>query len=81
MRLIILSFLILLLFSCTKTEVKDSEPPSTKQEAMDIYKDALSSMEEGQYLIASEKFENILDESKAFNFIKSPLANAVKILS
>ena len=57
MRLIILSFLILLLFSCTKTEVKDSEPPSTKQEAMDVYKDALSSMEEGQYLIASEKFD------------------------
>ena len=57
MRLIILSFLILLLFSCTKTEVKDSEPPSTKQEAMDIYKDALSSMEEGQYLIASDKFD------------------------
>ena len=57
MRLIILSFLILLLFSCTKTEVKDSEPPSTKQEAMDIYKDALSSMEAGQYLIASEKFD------------------------
>ena len=57
MRLIILSFLILLLFSCTKTEVKDSEPPSTKQEAMDIYKDALSSMEEGQYLVASEKFD------------------------
>ena len=57
MRLIILSFLILLLFSCTKTEVKDSEPLSTKQEAMDIYKDALSSMEAGQYLIASEKFD------------------------
>ena len=57
MRLIILSFLILLLFSCTKTEVKNSKPPSTKQEAMDIYKDALSSMEEGQYLIASDKFD------------------------
>ena len=57
MRLIILSFLILLLFSCTKTEVKDSKPPSTKQEAMDIYKDALSYMDEGQYLIASEKFD------------------------
>jgi len=57
MRLIILSFLILLLFSCTKTEVKDLELPSTKQEAMDVYKDALSSMEEGQYLMASEKFD------------------------
>tara|TARA_Y100000817_G_scaffold214499_1_gene168634 strand:- start:76 stop:903 length:828 start_codon:yes stop_codon:yes gene_type:complete len=57
MRLIILSFLILLLFSCTKTEVKDLKLPSTKQEAMDVYKDALSSMEEGQYLIASEKFD------------------------
>ena len=57
MRLIILSFLILLLFSCTKTEVKNSKPPSTKQEAMNIYKDALSSMDEGQYLIASEKFD------------------------
>ena len=57
MRLIILSFLILLLFSCTKTEVKDLELPSTKQEAMDVYKDALSSMENGQFLIASEKFD------------------------
>tara|TARA_B100001175_G_C19510010_1_gene643164 strand:- start:1356 stop:2186 length:831 start_codon:yes stop_codon:yes gene_type:complete len=57
MRLIIISLFVLLLFSCTKKEVKDLELPSTKQEAMEVYKDALQSMEDGQYLIASEKFD------------------------
>ena len=32
-------------------------------------------------LIASEKFENIFGDNKAFSLIKSPLANEVKILS
>ncbi len=57
MRLIILFVFTLLISSCTKTEVKDLELPSTKQEAMEVYKDALRSMEDGQYLIASEKFD------------------------
>ena len=57
MRFIKIFLLILLLFSCTKKEVKDPEPPSTKSEAMALYKDALRSMEDGQYMIASKKFD------------------------
>ena len=38
-------------------EDKKKITETLKQKAMDIYKDALSSMEEGQYLIASEKFD------------------------
>ena len=48
---------MLLLFSCTKKEVKNPESPSTKSEAMVLYKDALRSMEDGQYMIASKKFD------------------------
>ena len=50
-------FYIITFSSCTKTEVKDLELPSTKQEAMNVYKEALSYMEEGQFLMASEKFD------------------------
>ena len=32
-------------------------------------------------LIASEKFENILEVNKFFNFIKSPVAKELKMLS
>ena len=57
MRLIIIFLFVLALFSCTKKEVKNVVIPSTKQEAMGIYNDALKSMEEGQYLIASKQFD------------------------
>ena len=57
MRLIIIFLFVLALFSCTKKEVKNVVIPSTKQEAMEIYNDALKSMEEGQYLIASKQFD------------------------
>ena len=40
-----------------KKNTVEIQSPSTKQEAMEIYKDALKSMEEGQFLIASEKFD------------------------
>ena len=57
MRLIIISIFIFFLFSCTKKETRNIELPSTKQEAMKIYEEALKSMEDGQYLIASERFD------------------------
>ena len=57
MRLLIIFIFILTLFSCTKKDTGEIQLPSTKQEAMEVYKDALKSMEEGQFLIASEKFD------------------------
>ena len=57
MRLLIILVFILTLFSCTKKDTREIQLPSTKQEAMEVYKEALKSMEEGQFLIASEKFD------------------------
>ena len=57
MRLLIIFILLLTLFSCTKKNTGEIQLPSTKQEAMEVYKEALKSMEEGQFLIASEKFD------------------------
>ena len=57
MRLLIIFIFILTLFSCTKKDTREIQLPSTTQEAMEVYKDALKSMEEGQFLIASEKFD------------------------
>ena len=57
MRLLIILIFILTLFSCTKKDTEEIQLPSTKQEAMEVYKDALKTMEEGQFLIASEKFD------------------------
>ena len=31
--------------------------PSTKQEAMEVYQEALAALDSGQYLIASKKFD------------------------
>ena len=57
MRLLIILVFIFTLFSCTKKDTREIQLPSTKQEAMEVYKEALKSMEEGQFLIASEKFD------------------------
>ena len=57
MRLLIIFIFVLTLFSCTKKDTREIQLPSTKQEAMEVYKGALKSMEEGQFLIASEKFD------------------------
>ena len=57
MRLLIIFIFVLTLFSCTKKDTRELQLPSTKQEAMEVYKGALKSMEEGQFLIASEKFD------------------------
>ena len=57
MRLLIILIFILTLFSCTKKDTEEIQLPSTKQEAMEVYKDGLKSMYEGQFLMASEKFD------------------------
>ena len=57
MRLLIIFIFALTLFSCTKKDKRELQLPSTKQEAMEVYKGALKSMEEGQFLIASQKFD------------------------
>ena len=57
MRYLLISIFLIFLFSCTKKESKNLELPSTKQEAMENYRDALKSMRDGQYLVASKKFD------------------------
>ena len=57
MRYLLISIFLIFLFSCTKKVSKNLELPSTKQEAMEIYRDALKSMQDGQYLVASKKFD------------------------
>ena len=57
MRYLLISVFLIFLFSCTKKESKNLELPSTKQEAMENYRDALKSMRDGQYLVASKKFD------------------------
>ena len=57
MRLLIIFIFVVTLFSCTKKDTREIQLPSTKQEAMEVYKGALKSMEEGQFLIASENFD------------------------
>lgn len=57
MRLfLIFIFLIPLFYSCSKTP-QAVEPPSTKQEALKVYQEALQELKDGQFLIASEKFD------------------------
>ena len=69
MRLLIIFIFVLTLFSCTKKDKREIQLPSTKQEAMEVYKGALKSMEEGQFLIASEKFDK--SESMGSRFLNS----------
>ena len=54
----ILFFLILFLVSCGGTK-KDSQvinPPSSNEQAIKVYEEALNSLREGNYLFASKKF-------------------------
>ncbi len=54
---LILFFSISLFFSCSKKEKSVQPMPSTKEEAMVVYREALDSLKEGQYYIASKKFD------------------------
>tara|TARA_B100001996_G_scaffold333263_1_gene282803 strand:- start:2273 stop:3103 length:831 start_codon:yes stop_codon:yes gene_type:complete len=50
-------FLILfLVFSCTKKEPVANKIPSDKEKAIEIYKEAVVAMDEGDYFYASKKF-------------------------
>ena len=50
-------FLILfLVFSCTKKEPVANKIPSNKEKAIEIYKEAVVAMDEGDYFYASKKF-------------------------
>jgi len=50
-------FLILfLVFSCTKKEPVANKIPSDKEKALEIYKEAVAAMDEGDYFYASKKF-------------------------
>jgi len=58
MRIFLISlFSIFLLFSCSKKDEITTVTPSTKQEALKIYKEALVALESAQYLKASRKFD------------------------
>jgi|TARA_B100001741_G_C16525819_1_gene587035 outer membrane protein assembly factor BamD len=58
MRIFLISlFSFCLFFSCTKKDNIVSKTISTKEEAIEIYKEALEAMDEGQYLVASKKFD------------------------
>ena len=54
----ILFFLILFLVSCggSKKDSKVINPPSSNEQAIKVYEEALSSLREGNYLYASKKF-------------------------
>ena len=56
-KFLIFLFLIPLFFSCSKKENGADVTPSTKQEAMRVYTEALDAFNKGQYIIASKKFD------------------------
>ena len=54
----ILFFLILFLVSCggTKKDIQVINPPSSNEQAIKVYEEALNGLREGNYLFASKKF-------------------------
>tara|TARA_Y100001970_G_scaffold239675_1_gene301839 strand:- start:11721 stop:12557 length:837 start_codon:yes stop_codon:yes gene_type:complete len=54
---LILIVFILATFSCTKKEKTVQLPPSTEKEIVRVYQEGLKALTEGQYYIASEKFD------------------------
>ena len=64
---LIFLFSIFLFFSCSKKEKIVEPTPSTKQEAIKVYQEALVALDSGQYIIASKKFdqsENLLPQTQ-----------------
>ena len=64
---LILIFLIIAISSCSKKEKTIKLPPSTEKEIVKVYQDGLEALKEGQYYIASEKFdqaESLLPQTK-----------------
>ena len=54
---LIFFFSLFLFFSCSKKNQVVEPPPSTKNEAIKIYREALQSLKDAQYLIAKKKFD------------------------
>ena len=55
---LIFIFSSILFFSCSKNKSDTlAPPPSTKQEAIKVYQEALEALKNGQYIIASRKFD------------------------
>ena len=59
MRKILIFFplLILFLFSCGGNRDQTIKPPSTNEEAIQTYQEALNSLKSGDYFYASKKFK------------------------
>ena len=55
-KILILSLLLFSFLSCSKDK-NVLQPPSSKEEALIVYQEALRALKEGQYFIASEKFD------------------------
>ena len=71
-RKLIYILFIVLIFSCSKKEPDFIEPPSDRTKSLEIYKEAVEAMNQGDYFFASKKFkeaENIIqgveDSAKA----------------
>ena len=71
-RKLIYILFIVLIFSCSKKEPDFIEPPSDRTKSLEIYKEAVEAMNQGDYFFASKKFkeaENIMqgveDSAKA----------------
>ena len=54
---LIFFFSLFLFFSCSKKNQVVEPPPSTKNEAIKVYREALQSLKDGQYFIARKKFD------------------------
>ena len=54
---LIFFFSFFLFFSCSKKNQIVEPPPSTKNEAIKVYREALQSLKDGQYFIARKKFD------------------------
>ena len=61
MRKILIFFplLILFLFSCGGNRDQTIKPPSTNEEAIQTYQDALNSLKSGDYFYDSKKFSEV----------------------
>ncbi len=54
---LILIFLTIAISSCSKKEKVAKIPPSTEKQIIKVYQEGLEALKEGQYYIASEKFD------------------------
>ncbi len=64
---LILIFLTIAISSCSKKEKSIKMPPSTEKQIVKVYQEGLEALKEGQYYIASEKFdeaESLLPQTK-----------------